>query len=431
VSNAFALAGVTAVLSELLRDGIVNHNINGVIGSTVGVSAVPPDRVVPANGTEHAQLNLFLHQVTPNKGWRNEGLPSRDTGGRSRLSNPPLALNLHYLLSAYSGADLQGEILLGFAMQVLHEIPVLTRDAIRTALATLPPPLDALADSGLDRQIEQIRIVPEYLNTEEMSKLWTATLSHLRPTAAYQASVVLIEATQPALSPLPVLSRGKVDPVTLRDAGVDVHPDLLPPFPQLESIAPDTKQAAAELGDKLIVSGHNLDGVALQYHLLFFNARLSLHLELTPESGSASATSVQFDLTGDIPAGVYAASLQLSKPNEDKPRVTNVVPLIIAPKITGGIPSSAHLDANGNLTLTPTCTPQVRPEQRVSLILGGAEVQAQSFSTATSTPSFIFERLPPDKYWVRLRIDGVDSLLVKRNVGEPPRFTGPRIEVLP
>jgi hypothetical protein len=32
---------------------------------------------------------------------------------------------------------------------------------------------------------------------------------------------------------------------------------------------------------------------------------------------------------------------------------------------------------------------------------------------------------------VRLRVDGVDSLLVKRNIGEPPKFTGPRIEVLP
>jgi hypothetical protein len=164
---------------------------------------------------------------------------------------------------------------------------------------------------------------------------------------------------------------------------------------------------------------------------LLFNARLGLNLELKPESGSASATSVQFDLTGDIPAGAYTASLQLLKPDEHKPRVTNVVPFIIAPKITSGIPSPAHLDADGNLTLTPSCTPQVRPGQRVSLILGGHEVQAQSFSMATSTPNFTFEHLPPDKYWVRLRVDGVDSLLVKRNVGEPPRFTGPRIEVQP
>jgi len=442
VSSALALAGVTAVLRDLLNDGIVNHNVSGVLGSTVLVSAVPPDRVVEANGAENAQINLFLYQATPNTGWRNEGLPSRDNSGRNRLTNPPLALNLHYLLSAYSSGDLHGEILLGYAMQLLHETPVLSRDLIRKALipspdvgATLPPALRALADSGLDRQIEQIRIVPEYLNTEEISRLWAATLSHYRPTAAYQVSVVLIESTRPARSPLPVLSRGKIDPSTHRDAGVEVHPNLLPTYPCIESIAPESKQVAAELGDKLIVSGHNLDGVAAQYRLLLSNARLGVERELAPEiSGSASVTSVQFDLPNDaanIPAGAYAASLQLSKPGEARPRITNVLPVIIAPKITAGIPLSAQLDADGKLTLTPTCTPQVTPNQRVSLILGENEVPAESFTTATSTPSFTFERLPPDKYWVRLRVDGIDSLLVRRSVGEPPSFTGPRIEVQP
>lgn len=214
MSSALAIAGVTAVLRDLLNDGLINHNVSGVLGSTVTVSTVPPDRVVPTNGTESSQLNLFLHQVTPNTGWRNEGLPSRDGSGRHRLSNPPLALNLHYLLSAYSGGDLHAEILLGYAMQLLHEMPVLTRQAILTALnpspvvgTALPPALRALAESGLEHQIEQIKITPEYLNTEEMSKLWTATQSHFRPTAAYMASVVLIEATEPVRSPLRRCSR--------------------------------------------------------------------------------------------------------------------------------------------------------------------------------------------------------------------------------
>ena len=112
MSTALAIAGVTAVLRDLLNDGMVNHNVSGILGNTVVVSALPPDRLLPANGTESAQLNLFLHQVTPNAGWRNEGLPSCDANGRIRLSNPPLALNLHYLVSAYSSGDLHGEILL-------------------------------------------------------------------------------------------------------------------------------------------------------------------------------------------------------------------------------------------------------------------------------------------------------------------------------
>ncbi len=440
MSTALAIAGVTAVLRDLLNDGIVNHNVSGVLGSTVHVSALPPDRVVDPSGTESAQINLFMHQVTPNAAWRNEALPSRDSAGRTRLSNAPLALNLHYLLSAYAGADLHGEILLGYAMQLLHETPVLTRDLIRTALVpspdlgtTLPPALRALAGSGLDRQIEQIRIVPEYLNTEEMSKLWTAIQSHYRPTAAYRVAVVLIQAEQPARTPLPVLSRGPVDPTTHRDAGVDVRPDLLPPYPFIESVATTTNQAAAEIGDTLTASGRNMHGLAGAYSLVLSNARLGFDVELTPESGTASDTSVSFTLSApvDIPAGSYTAAVRVQKAGEDHPRVTNLVPVIIAPKITGGIPATATLDPNGDLTLTPSCLPPVRPDQRVSLILSDHEVIADEFSTPTSSPSFTFHRLEPGKYWVRLRVDGIDSLLVTESPGQAPVFSGPRIEVQP
>ena len=204
MSNALAIAGVTAVLRDRLNDGLVNHNVTGVLGSTVSVSVLPPDRVVPAGGAESSQLNLFLYQATPNTGWRNEGLPSRDPSGRHRLTNPPLGLDLHYLISAYSAGDLHAEILLGYAMQLMHEFPVITRAMIRTALTPsldvgldLPPALRALADCGLADQVEQLRITPQFLNTEEVSKLWTAAQASYRPTAAYQVSVVLIEAARP------------------------------------------------------------------------------------------------------------------------------------------------------------------------------------------------------------------------------------------
>ena len=105
MTTALGIAAVTATLRSLLSEGLVEHNLSGVLGSTATVSVLPPDRVVPQNGTEASQLNLFLHRVSANTGWRNEGLPSRDASGRNRLSNAPLALDLHYLLSAYSGGD--------------------------------------------------------------------------------------------------------------------------------------------------------------------------------------------------------------------------------------------------------------------------------------------------------------------------------------
>ena len=214
MSSALSIAAVTAVIKDLLDDGLIDHKITDALGQGVTVSALAPDSIQLSNDAQ-PRLNLFMHQATPNAAWRNVGLPSTDSAGR-RISNAPLALDLHYLLTAYGSADLQAEVLLGYAMQLLHETPVLARAAIRTTLIPATPPLDAgllptvyraLRASDLADQIEQIKITPEKMDTEELSKLWTALQAHYRPTAPYLATVVLIESTKPARAPLPVLTR--------------------------------------------------------------------------------------------------------------------------------------------------------------------------------------------------------------------------------
>src|SRR5260370_14787031 len=104
-----------------------------------------------------------MHQVTHNPAWRNADMPSMSMDGGKRLQNPPLALNLHYLLTAYGSNDWQAEALLGYALMMLHEAPVLTRQDVLSALQILtgPPrtfpgnPLTPhLAGSGLAEQIE-------------------------------------------------------------------------------------------------------------------------------------------------------------------------------------------------------------------------------------------------------------------------------------
>src|SRR5687767_12379652 len=127
MSSALAIAAVTAVLRDLLHNGMIDHDLVTSIGD-VAVTALPPDRI-PIEGTDaRSQLNLFLYQATPNQGWRNVGLPSRNSNGE-RATNPPLALDLHYLLTAYGMKDFHADILVGYAMQLLHETPVLSREA--------------------------------------------------------------------------------------------------------------------------------------------------------------------------------------------------------------------------------------------------------------------------------------------------------------
>ena len=443
MSTALAIAGVTAVLRDLLNDGIVNHNVSGVLGSSVSVSVLAPDRVVAPNTSEGSQVNLFLYLVTPNPGWRNERLPSRDATGRLRLTNPPLALDLHYLLSVYSGGDLHAEILLGYAMQLLHETPVLTRDAIRRALSpspdvgtALPPALRALADSGLEHQVELVKLTPQPLNTEEMSKLWTAMQSHFRPTAAYVASVVLIEAQQPARAPLPVLSRGPVDLATGRERGIQVLPGLLPPLPTLTAVVPPAHQPVAGIDDTLALQGHHLDGTGRE--VVFTNDRLAVELAipaLPPPSPPVGIEAlIEVSLEGQeaaLPAGVYRVAARLVRPGETEPRETNRVALTVAPRMTN-LPLAVTRAGDGSASFTIEFTPALRPGQSVVLVLGQDEIAplGGAGSPATSL-DFQIADAPIGEHLARLRIDGIDSPVVDRSAEPPavPTFNDQRVTI--
>jgi len=434
MGNALAIAAVTAVLKDLLNNGLIDHNITGAVGGNVTVSALPPDRVFAPGAQEGNQLNLFLYQVAPNVGWRNVGLPSRDERG-GRLSNPPLALDLHYLLTAYGAEDLHAEVLLGYAMQLLHETPVLTRQSIRTALqpspvngSILPPALQALSASELADQVEQIKIVATTLNSEEMSKLWTALQARYRPTAAYHVSVVMIESQRPVKSALPILTIGPVDPVTHEPRGPVAVANLEPQFPTLSSVTPPQQRVSVQLGDILVVQGHKLDGTNLAVRLT--TPRLNQPVELPITSGN-TATRLETAIPNTpatLPAGLYSLALLVQRPGETFRRTTNELTLALAPQIMTALPATFARDGSGDATITLSVQPEVQPMQRVALLVGDLEIVAQPRTSQTATVSFVIRDAIPGTYLVRLRVDGVDSVVVNRMV-TPPEFFNHRVTV--
>ena len=440
MSSALAIAGVTAVLRDLLNDGLINHNVSGVLGSSVTVSVLAPDRVVVAGGSEASQINLFMYLVTPNLGWRNEALPSRDASGRLQLTNAPLALDLHYLLSVYSGGDLHAEILLGYAMQLLHEMPVLTREAIRTALspspdvgAALPPALRALVDAGLEDQVEQIKLTPQYLNTEEMSKLWTAMQSHFRPTAAYTASVVLIQSRRPARSPLPVLSRGPVDPLTQRERGIAVNPGMTPSVPILTAAVPPARQPVARIGDTIDLHGHDLDGSGRE--ALLSNDRFGIDTPLAALApGADAATLLRFTLApglaATLPVGVYRVGARMLRTGDPAPRETNRLGLTLAPQMTN-LPLAVTRDGDGTARFTIEFTPALRAGQDAVLVLGRDEYRPQAVGLTPTTLSFELAHAPVGSLLARLRIDGIESPVIDLSKTPPatPTFLDQRVEI--
>jgi len=364
-------------------------------------------------------LNLFLYQVTPNLGWRNQGLPSRDGTG-VRLTSAPLALDLHYLLTAYGSQDLNAEILLGYSMQLLHETPVLSRAQLRTvlgapspvngAISPLPSIFGPLTAIDLADQIELIKLTPVFLTSEELSKFWTGVQARHRLSMAYMASVVLIQAQNQGMVAPPVLKRGADD----RGATA-----LAAPFPTLASVRPAASEflPAMRLGDDVLVTGSNLDDPGTTTAVLE-NSRAQLVQEITVVAESASKLTIHVpsiaedaDAMHEWAIGLYKLMLRINRPSVPS-WTTNSVAIALAPLITV-TPLNA---APGTVNLQVTCTPRLLPEQeqQVSLIFGSRGVLpaniTQGGPTDPTTLDFTIPNVVAGEYLVRLRVEGIDSL---------------------
>ncbi|WP_017464134.1 DUF4255 domain-containing protein [Dyella ginsengisoli] len=439
MSSPLAIGAVSAVLRNLLDNGMIEAG--SAVGTTVNVSAVAPDTIDLEDAEAPPRLNLFLHQVTPNAAWRNAAMPSRNAAGE-RQSNAPLAVDLHYVLTAYGRTDFHAEILLGYAMHLLHERPWLDRASIRRALdpspldvSMLPPAFQALAASDLADQVESIKITQAALGIDEMSKLWSAIQSHYRPSAAYMVSVLLIEGTHPARLPLPVLSRGTVDPATQRDAGVQVHPDLLPATPTLFAATPPHSQKTARLGETVEVTGIRLNGTGATARLMHRLLEDPLEIAIAP---NATGTGFSLSLPNDgpaqaaLPAGAWQLSVRLTPDSELHPRETNAIPLLLsaAPVIaaTGAplnLPAASVIRSSSpaRVRVTLASRPLVHREQIALLTLGTAQSTANPRAATADPLVFDFpDALAAGTYPVRLRVDGVDSELVLIVPGQAPVF---------
>jgi hypothetical protein len=405
VSNALGIAAVTAVLKDILN----NRAIDASVGN-VTVTTKPPDKL-KTDTHEETQLNLFLYQVTPNQGWRNVGQPSVTSDGTNRQSNPPLALDLHYLLSAYSDEEFKAEVLLGYGMQALHETPVLTREMVRehftvdpTSLTGggLPPPLDKLAAGELADQVELVKITPQPLSTEEISKLWTAFGAHYRPTTGYLATVVLIEGRRPTRSALPVKDR-RLYALTIRE-------------PRIDTVESDAGADASIVStSKLVVRGRRLVGDVTE---VLVDGRVAAIQSLTPEE-------IVVAQPAGLRAGVHGVQIAHRVLMGDPPPGTphrgfesNVAAYVLHPAFGGLTLSPAPAGATPYTgTATVTVTPGVGRAQRIFLLLNSRVTSpAHSYAfvadarTSDAAPIKVpLKDVERGDYFVRVQVDGAES----------------------
>ena len=444
MSNVLAIAAVTQLLKDLINDTLINGEVSTAMGADFTVTALPLDRVVSDSGTEQAtQLNLFLYRVSPNSALRNADLPTRNRAGEL-TRRPRLALDLHYLLTAVADEELHAEILLGYAMQLFHEQPILGRETIREALelATiediLPREFDPLRASELADQIELLKITPRTLSMDDMSKLWTAFQASYRTSVAYDVSLVLIERELPTRPTLPVLSRGGLrDPVTGRDPGVLVRPDLLTTVPTVTAVLPGDGHPVMRLGGTVEIEGFALDGGAAagETTVRFTEPGTGVTLAMAPEA-PAAPTRLRVRLPGPAalapgnpaagtandPAswrvGPYFVDVVVHRA-DGRESVSNALPLALAP---AGAASAAA--APPDVAITMTCSPPIRPGQTVALLAGQDMAVLATPDTPAGEATASFAGLAAGAAVpVRLRIDGIDSPVIDLTTTPPSLVT--------
>lgn len=409
--SALAIAGVTAVLKNLTLNYFSNPAIVTNLGTTPGVTAVTPDQAEDLHSDGDA-MNWFMYRTALNSGLSTAFYPSRDSQG-GRTERAPLAIDLYYLLSAYSSSDMHAELMLGYTLQLFHENPVLDRDAITAALAT-PSSGDAtiitaLNSANIPDRLDHITLCLHHPDDEWQSKLWGAMNAHFRTSVIVQASVILIESDIAVQPGLPV-QRYEVDalPMTL---------------PRIERIAPVLNPAGkVSFGDDIVITGSNLAAEVTRVQV----GTLELG-EADLPALSRSRIEIPGTALAGLRAGVNAVQIKhdllLGVPQvPHRGFQSNVVPLILHPAISDVTPALAD-DGDGHLEgqIQVTIQPPVVRGQRVNLLLNGADsatTTGYNFRSApltSDTPvtdfTFTVAGIVPGAYFVRAQVDGASSQL--------------------
>ena len=419
MSNTLAIAATTTALRNLLLTGIPARDAEL---SDLDVTTRTPDAA--RNSINGTSLNLFLYRTVVNAGWSNTDLPRTANLGES--GDPPLSLNLHYLITAYGrdavDQDAVSHRVLGGAMSVLHDHPLLGAAEIGAAIQG-----NDLAD-----QPERIRITSLPLTVDDMSKLWSTFQSQYRTSAAYEVTVVLIDSRRPSRAPLPVLTRGQDDRGVVAATGG---------APVLSAMRPPRSQPAARLDEDEVVEGHHLEAnPVIRFASLLPEPSPVVELARRPRQPGEPPDRFVVrplgladdpDALGRWVLGFYTVTAALDPPDLP-PLVSNAIAFALAPTITVA-PNSTGGPVAPGATLTVTCSPRARPDQRLQLLFGDQSLAPTGFinpdpasPTFAQTPTTLTFTVPPvdgGRYTVRLRVDGVDSLPVKF-AGDPeiPQF---------
>lgn len=213
-------------ITEALRL-LVQLNVERLLkGTPVTVSTIPPEKAEEAGDT---RLNLYLYHVANDTDGGND-IPLGPSGPVP-IATTPLALKLFYVLTAHAVVNANVEdsfsqqLLMGWAMKTLHDVPRV--DSTVTVSGTPILPAAIIGDRGID-------VILRPITPEEAVSFWsTDQVRTARLSAYYEVRTLLLPPE--ALTDLAGL---------VGSLGLNVSPDPRPSLSSTSSMARFTMPAA-------------------------------------------------------------------------------------------------------------------------------------------------------------------------------------------
>lgn len=372
-------------------------------------------------------VNIHLYRVEPNVAHANEHLPNR-SGRAQDLGPAQLALDLHYIFSFYGDAKkFVPERMLANVMLALEKIPLLTRSAIKSAIASNTE----LTGADLGDAVSRVHLSRELMSIDDFSKIWSIfyqvpyTLS-----VAYRASHVLIQTEDIARLAMPI-------------ARSDIW---FAPFSglRLDSVTGTSGPTAQVTWDndiRILGTGFGQPGIGLSLDSVAFDLADIAHddAEMVVPLEAARLGGQEFAV------GVHALRV-LAAIIDGRPAHlrggSNSLSFAITPTITvsGVTATGAGSTRNGKVSLA--IVPAVQEDQNAVLLLDSrdpvkpAQVRIEAKRTGVTFPAaaleFPFTGLPLGTYLARLDVDGFISpveLAEDPNLANFGEIIGPLVSI--
>lgn len=382
MSDFTGVQAITATLREILLQRMAEPPT---------ITTAPLDVDVP--DVDPPILNLFLYRITESAGLKNQDLPGM--AGPLSLGRPPLSLELHYLITAAGldpNDDRGAHRVLGDAMLTLHDHPIIAKD-------------DPLLDPALQNAAELITVTMEQLDTEELSKIWTAATAPVRLCTGYKVTVVQLESMRPRRVAKPVLAPPAAGPRVYAvplDRPVIASVGVMRLLPDLSVVEQNVPYV--RVGEQLVVRGTGF----------FPGTRVILgEVDATASIDPASTSSRMLVQVVDaaLQPGVQRLQLirdvEVGEPPEERvfPFLrSNVSAFVLIPTITTVSPA----DGPDGTVITVTGQRLFRADVPSMVLVGD-----RAFLLAAGTPTQVqlaVSGLPAGIYPVSVRVNGAESI---------------------